>query len=105
MKKLALFGALILALSGCASTDNALVNADAAAAKAAITAAEAALKKARSVEGEWRDAKKKLVKKAKSAASKGDYKTAITLANKAKFQGEMGYQQAMEQKNAGPWLF
>jgi len=107
MKKLALFGALILALSGCASTDGdtAAANDEAAAAKAAIAAAEAALKKARSVESEWRDAKKKFMKKAKAAASKGDYKTAIKLANKAKFQGEMGYQQGVSQKNAGPWLF
>jgi len=57
------------------------------------------------VEGEWRDAKKKMVKKAKAAAGKGDYKKAIKLANKAKFEGEMGYKQAMDEKNAGPWLF
>jgi hypothetical protein len=31
--------------------------------------------------------------------------TAAKLAKKAKFEGEMGYQQAQEQKNAGPWLF
>ncbi len=105
MKKLALLGALILALSGCASTDKAVTSAGADAAKAAIAAAEVALKKARSVEGEWRDAKKKFVKNAKAAASKGDYETAVKLANKAKFQAEMGYQQAMDQKDAGPWLF
>ena len=104
MKKLAITGALLIALAGCASTEE-TDGADAAAATAAIEAAEAALAKARSVEGEWRDAKKKFLKQAKAAAHKGDYQTAIKLANKAKFQGEMGYQQAMEQKNAGPWLF
>jgi hypothetical protein len=110
MKKLMIFGALAFALSGCGmmnggGSDSAAGGGDAAAAKSAIAAAEAALKKARGVEGEWRDAKKKMVKKAKAAASKGDYAKAIKLADMAKFQGEMGYSQAMEQKNAGPWLF
>jgi hypothetical protein len=108
MKKLVIFGALVFALSGCSAMsgggDSAAGN-DAAAAKAAIAAAEAALDKARSVEGEWRDAKKKMVKGAKAAASKGDFEKAIKLANKAKFEGEMGYKQAMDEKNAGPWLF
>jgi len=104
MKKLAIMGALLIALAGCASSEK-TVDADAAAANAAIEAAEAALNKARSVDGEWRDARKKFLKKAKAAAHKADYKTAIKLANKAKFQAEMGYQQAMEQKDAGPWLF
>jgi len=94
-------------LGGCATSggDSTATNDEATAAKSAIAAAEASLKKARSVEGEWRDAKKKILKKAKAAASKGDFKTAIKLANKAKFQGDMGYKQAMDQKNAGPWLF
>jgi hypothetical protein len=111
MKKLMIFGALVFALSGCSmfgggeGGGDSMAGGDAAAAKAAIAAAEAALDKARSVEGEWRDAKKKMVKKAKAAASKGDYKKAIKLADMAKFQGEMGYKQAMEQKNASPWLF
>lgn len=110
MKKLMIFGALVFTLSGCSwfsggSGGDSASGADAAAAKSAIADAEASLKKARSIEGEWRDAKKKMVKKAKAAASKGDYGKAIKLANKAKFQGKMGYKQAMEQKNAGPWLF
>lgn len=109
MKKLMIFGALVFALSGCSSMGGSGSSAaggnDAAAAKAAIAAAEAALDKARSVEGEWRDAKKKMVKGAKAAASKGDFEKAIKLANKAKFEGEMGYKQAMDEKNAGPWLF
>jgi len=109
MKKLMIFGALIFALSGCSifggeSAEDAVAKST-AAAKSAITGAEDALKKARSVEGEWRDSKKTLLKKAKAAASKGDFKKAIELADIAKFQGEMGYAQAMEQKNAGPWLF
>ena len=108
MKKLVLFGALIFALSGCSvfqgGNGGAAGGADAAAAKAAIEAAEAALAKARTVDGEWRDAKKVFLKKAKADASKGEYAAAIKLANKAKFQGDMGYEQAMEQKDIKPWL-
>lgn len=110
MKKLMIFGALVFALSGCSifgggSDSGASASGDAAAADAAIAAAEASLEKAASVEGEWRDAKSKMIKKAKAAASKGDFAEAIKQANKAKFEGDMGYQQAMDQKNAGPYLF
>lgn len=106
MKKLAMTitGALLIALSGCASQGK-TEDVNAAAATTAIEAAEAALNKARSVDGEWRDARKVFLKKAKAAAHKADFKTAIKLANMAKFQGEMGYEQAIEQKDAGPWLF
>jgi hypothetical protein len=111
MNKLIIFGALIFALSGCSifgggsGGDTAAAGADAASATAAIEAAEAALDKARSVEGEWRDAKAKMIKGAKEAATAGDFEKAIKLANKAKFEGEMGYAQAMGQKDAKPWLF
>jgi len=109
MKKLIIFGALIFALSGCSifGGENAedMAIKDAAAAKSAITAAEDALKKARGVDGEWRDTRKTILKKAKAAASKSDFKKAVELANEAKFQADMSYTQAMEQKEAGPWLF
>lgn len=109
MKKYALLGALLLALGGCATNGGGdagmAANGDADAANAAIKAAEAAIKKSAGANGEWRDAKKKILKSAKAAASKGDYKKAIKLADYAKFQGEMGYEQAMGQKEAGPWLF
>ncbi|MGD8938733.1 MAG: SoxXA-binding protein [Gammaproteobacteria bacterium] len=70
-----------------------------------IKEADAAIKKAASVDGEWRDSSGKYLKQAKAALSKGDLETAKKLAEKAKFEGEMGYQQAVGQKNAGPWLF
>jgi len=109
MKKLILIGAMVFAVSGCSwfggDDSSASGGADAAASKAAISAAEAAVKKAAKVGGEWRDTKKKFIKKAKAAASKGDHEAAIKLANKAKAEGEMGYQQAMDEKNAGPWVF
>ena len=109
MKKLALFGALMFILSGCSyfgggsgSMDS---SADAQAAKAAIDAAENALKMAKKAGGEWRDTNKKFLKKAKAAASKKEYQEAIKLANRAKFEGDMGLAQAKEQANIKPWLF
>lgn len=68
---------------------------------AALSAAKASQKKAASVGGEWRDTGK-ILKKAAAAAAEGDYATATKLANKAKAQGDIGYQQALEQANAGP---
>ncbi len=65
-----------------------------------IAAAEAARKKAASVGGEWRDTGK-LIKKARAAAEKGENEKAVKLAKEARKQAELGYQQAMDQKNAG----
>ncbi|MCP3668441.1 MAG: SoxXA-binding protein [Gammaproteobacteria bacterium] len=69
---------------------------DAAQAKQAITDAQSAQKKAASVNGEWRDVGK-FIKKARGAEKKGDFATAVKLANKARQQSEIGYQQAVEQ--------
>jgi hypothetical protein len=41
---------------------------------------------------------------AAEAAAHGDYAKAIDWLETAKFQGEMGYEQAMGQKDAGPRL-
>lgn len=113
MKKLAIIGIAIIALtlSGCSSNwrlfgwfyDDELGGST--EVTAAITAAEAAIKKADSIGGSWRDSKKKYLKKAKAAAAKGENKEALKFANKAKFEGEMAHKQALEQANAGPWLF
>ena len=91
---------LVLAsLIGCAPlAANAAV--DAAASKAAIAAAEDARKTAANVDGEWRDIGKTL-KKATKAAKAGDHATAVKLADKARDQAEMGYQQAVGQKDVG----
>lgn len=106
MKKVILIGAMIFALGGCASGGGSSMSGEANAdsAKAAIAAASDSLKKAAKVDGVWRDAGK-ILKKAKAAAGKKDYASAVKLANKAKFEGEMGYKQAMAQKDAGPWEF
>ena len=63
----------------------------------AITQPTLAAQKAK---GEWRDTFK-TIGKAKAAYKKGDYAAATKLANKAKFQGEMGQKQAQAEKNAG----
>lgn len=111
MKKLAFLLVTLFALGGCGlfSTGGGSGGSSSAAGsdevKAAIADAEAAIKKSASVGGEWRDAASKVLKHAKAAAEKGDNAEALKMAKKAKFEGEMGYQQAIEQKNAKPWLF
>lgn len=66
--------------------------------------ASLSIQKAQSVGSEWLDSKK-LLEQAELAAKMGDMKSAEQLAKQAKMQGKMGYQQALDQKNAGPWLF
>lgn len=111
MNKIFLKSSLIAAaftLSACYAGDVKKAAAGHAAAyDKAMAEAIAAADKAKSVGGEWRDirwkkSKKPLILNAEKAAAKGDYAKAISLLKTAKFQGEMGYQQAMEQKNAGP---
>ena len=112
MRKLAIVMAAILAvvISGCESTGGSDSMAssggnDQAAVASLIKEAEAAIKKADAAGGSWRDSKGKFIKAAKAALSKGDLEAAKKNAAKAKFEGEAAYQQAMSQKNAGPWLF
>ncbi len=92
---------------------------DEAAYKMAHEDAVAALDMAKKVGGEWRDArwtKSEAVKvkvgeetkkmsylaAAEAYAKMGDFEKATKYANIARFQGVAGYQQAMDQKNAGP---
>ena len=63
-----------------------------------LTAAREARKKAAAVGGEWRDIGK-FLEQAEQAAAKGDFATANELAEKARKQGELGYEQAMSQKD------
>jgi rhodanese-related sulfurtransferase len=65
----------------------------------AVAAAEESRKKAALVGGEWRDIGK-FLKEAEALAKGGDYATAMKLVEKAKKQGELGYEQAMAQKDA-----
>lgn len=110
--KFAGLAAIVMSVAvGCASTQNqqeptAEKPKGPSDAEKACAAAEAARKKAASVGGEWRDIGK-TIKKAKKAMKAGDDKKAIKLCNKARQQGEIGYEQALreqalfDQKNGG----
>jgi hypothetical protein len=74
-------------------------SAAAAEAEKAIAAAEASRKKAAAVGGEWRDVANTITQ-AGELAKTGDFSGAIKLANQAERQGELGYIQAMAEKNA-----
>ena len=90
-----LSAAIALTGVGCANIDYEKARAE------AVTA----WKKAKSVKGEWRDIGK-FMKKADKAADVGDYAKATKLVNKAREQAELGYAQAMSQKDAdGSYLF
>ena len=71
-----------------------------AEAEEAIAAADAARKQAASVGGEWRDTGK-TIKEATGLLDSREYTKAISIADKAKKQGELGYEQAMGQKDVG----
>ncbi len=66
----------------------------------AIAAAEQARQRAAAIGGEWRDTGK-LIKKAKQSLEAHLYTQAVELANQARLQGKLGYEQAMRQRNAG----
>jgi len=107
------FGAVCLALvlTGCANTE--MTKTEEAKPKAAssadptqkdyekaLTNAKAEIKKAAAVGSEWRDTGA-LIKKAEAAAASGDYATATKLADRARFEAEMGQKQAAEQVGVG----
>jgi hypothetical protein len=113
MKKMTLKVTLLAAMM----VTSGLAMADEAAYKALHAKAVAALDKAASVKGEWRDARWKKATAVKCGdkkmsylaaadcyAAQGDYDKAMKYAETARFQGEMGYKQAMGQKNAAPRL-
>lgn len=111
IKKIITVGAIIL-LSACAEMQQTaepqpvakkpIVTKNVAAdkASAAIATAEKSRKAAAKVGYEWRDTAK-IIKKAKAAVKKKNYKKAIKLANTAKKQGDDAVAQYKIQKNAG----
>lgn len=104
---LGLFAASAILLGGCATSSttpeakSAEPSAEMIAFQKSYDGVTAALKKASSVGGEWRDTGK-IMKSAKAAAEAGDFAKAQKLIDSALFQAEMGYKQAMAQKDAGP---
>jgi hypothetical protein len=103
MKKSLISSALIVTLSSVISFQ-AHAAASMEEAEQAIAAADAAIKKAASVNGEWRDSKK-FLQQAQEATKNGDNDKAVKLAKQARMEGELGFNQAMGQQEAGPWAF
>ena len=66
--------------------------------------AESALKKAVEANNVW-STTEDLISEAKAAAEKKDFETAISLANRVKFESEAAYEQQTSQQKAGPTLF
>jgi len=107
MKKtliIAAVAASLIALSGCQTQEAKPVAKAKSAAQMSfettLASANAENKKAKKAGNEWRDTGK-IMKKAKKAASKGDYATANKLAKKAKTQAMLAQQQAKEQMHVG----
>jgi starvation-inducible outer membrane lipoprotein len=98
MKKIAMLAAAATLMLGACATGPTMTQQD---AMAAIEQAKEQNAEAAKVSYEWRDAGK-VIKKAEEAMKKGEYDTAVKLANKAKDQGILAQQQYEEQKNAGP---
>ena len=94
----AVAAAVFMAGASCAATRASEAD-DAETFKAAYEAGQAARKAAAAVGFEWRDTKR-MLRRAKKLAEKGEYEKAIELANKAKRQGEHGVAQAREQETA-----
>ena len=90
----------LAAVTGLGLSAPALAQADAADYEKMLRAAEAAQKTAAEAGGEWRDVGK-LIKAAKEAAESGAYAKATALANRARQESELGYKQALAEKNAG----
>ena len=86
---------LIASLASCAG--NGMSSSSDDAYQQVVAEAKASLKDAANANYEWRDSGK-LLKQADKAAKKGDYETAIKLANIAKKQGA----QSKDQADAGP---
>jgi hypothetical protein len=95
MKKHLWLAAVALVFSACASQP-AQTPATAESANQAIAAAEAAVKKADTTGFAWRDSEK-MIAEAKAAAAKQDFETATKLAKKAEKQGQLAYQQSLDQ--------
>jgi len=70
----------------------------------AYQAAEASYKKAKASNNLWVNTDEDM-DKAREAAGKGDFATAIKLAKRAQFESDAAYEQAESQKDIKPWLF
>ncbi len=107
MRVNALFGTLFLGaalVGGCTaagSKPQATATYDQTTFNAALDAAEKARNRADGVGGEWRDTRL-MLKEAQELAAKGEFEPAIKLADQARKESDLGYQQALSQQEAGP---
>jgi outer membrane murein-binding lipoprotein Lpp len=105
MKRITLVAAIALAgafgLAGCgeAVKEDKMASGQEAYDQA-VAKAKAEVKKAKAVDGEWRDIGK-FLKQADTAAKAGDMDKAMGLLSKVMFQAKMGQQQAAEQAGVG----
>ncbi len=99
MKKTVIVLAASLALGACAGLGHKPKSFEELAKEA-----EAAIDKAGKVGYEWRDSRK-ILKAAKKAHAAGDEAKAMKLATKALHQGQLAYQQYLDNRNAGPWQY
>lgn len=104
--RLAMLGAVTLSAVACTGMETTASEGDdpAAAYQQAFQQAEQAYKKVATVEGAWSETEE-MLSKAKEAAAKADFKTALSLVKKVKFESDTAYAQYESQKNAGPHLF
>ena len=90
----------LLALSmGCATANSTQGNQAEMAAKEVITEAKSFNEMARAKNFEWKSTSS-YIKKAEEAMAKGDYALALDLAEHARLEGKMAYQQSIEQAGA-----
>lgn len=92
--------ALFLAACAGTATKEGSGTSEAQEAKQAIGDAEAAAEKADSVGYLWRDTEQ-MIKDAKKAVEAKNYEKATKLAEEARRQSELAYQQYLDQRGAG----
>ncbi len=88
-----------LALGACATMESKPKDFD-----TLVKEAEAAIAKAGKVGYEWRDSRK-ILKAAKKAHAAGQEDKAMKLATKALHQGQLAYQQYLDNRDAKPWQY
>ena len=108
--RMTFLGALVFLFSACSgmqssgegSDDSA--KADKPAFEQAYMAAESAYNRVKPTDNIW-VATEENMEKAKEAAGKGDFAKAIKLANLAKHESDLAYEQYQSQKDIKPWQF
>lgn len=109
MIRMATIGAITFSMAACSTMQGSDGNDESAAAskpafEQAYQAAETAYNRAKETGNLWVATEDRMTK-AREAADKGDFATAIKLAKSAKFESDSAFDQHESQKNIKPWLF